>query len=231
MTTHFDFVQRALDARGNTVYGPVGSGILFIDCTERRHILPSEFFATPQDFHRILTILFKHGAGGRYVARGNYNLSSPAWAGGQLRKLSDWSPFIGAASGMQLEMSVLIQRLFMPDDNIRKCPACKNVDSGAVPSQGRIRCSNCYVSYQVTEAFIEELSDEEVTTKSGNVKATGVSSWGNIAKFTNGRDYSDSSIDTLHDGRDEQAEEDEIRLLRRIDLALEKMPSGVLLHE
>ncbi|TDL15789.1 hypothetical protein BD410DRAFT_86007 [Rickenella mellea] len=150
ITARFEVIQRALETRGNTIYGPVGNGILFIDARDRRHILPLEFFETPQDFHKIVLMLFKRGAGGRSVARGHYNLSSPAWPSGQLRKMTDWSSFIQAASGMQLEMSVLIQRLFMSDNNIHKCPACKNVDAGAAPRQGRIECSKCFVSYQVT---------------------------------------------------------------------------------
>ncbi|TDL13510.1 hypothetical protein BD410DRAFT_810473 [Rickenella mellea] len=240
-------IRRALEARGSNMYGPVGTGILFIDARERRHILPLEFFETPQDFHKILLMLFKRGAGGRYVARGFYNLSSPAWPGGQLRKLSDWSSFVVAASGMQLEMSVLIQRLFMPDDNNRKCPACKNVDAGAIPRKGRIECSKCYVSYQVTEAFIEEVTYEvpvqrqhflvksafteqpsnEPTDNSGKATSAGTAS-----SASQGNGMNAEKVPSMGDhpqaGETELPEEDEIRLLRRIDLALEKKVSRVL---
>ncbi|TDL16761.1 hypothetical protein BD410DRAFT_611683 [Rickenella mellea] len=73
ITTHFEVIQRALETRGNAIYGP--------DC------------------HKVVLMLFKRGAGGRSVARGHYNLSSPAWPSGQLRKMTDWSSFILAASG------------------------------------------------------------------------------------------------------------------------------------
>ncbi|TDL16765.1 hypothetical protein BD410DRAFT_611782 [Rickenella mellea] len=85
-------------------------------------------------------LLFERGPGRQYVARGHYNLSSPAWPGRKVQKQSDWLSFIEVAHRTQLEMSVLIRRRLFPgdEDGDRTCPACKNVDKEAKPIKGRI---------------------------------------------------------------------------------------------
>ncbi|TDL16773.1 hypothetical protein BD410DRAFT_612012 [Rickenella mellea] len=219
ITTRFDVIQRTLDARGNIIHGPVGNEILFTDARGISHVFSLTFFSTPQLFHQLLVLLFDSGPGRQYVARGHYNLSSPAWPGRQLQKWSDWSSFIEVANATQLEMSVIIRRLLLPgdDDGDRTCPACRNVDKEAKPIKGRIECSKCDVSYQVTEAFIEEVDSDESIGEGSDVEV------GEPTTETSDEDGNESgTASRAGRGNGAPPEEDEIRLLRRIDLALRK---------